>query len=364
VIPVETIAGLSVQPPPEIPEAAARLSRSQRRLNLNESLLPPSPKALAAMREALDDIQSYPDHACTALRALIAERAGIRPDRISFGNGSGELLTMAATVAVGPGDEAIFPTPTFPTGIKGVDLARGKVIRVPVKADGVNDIDAMLAAVTGATRLFYVCTPNNPTGGAMSEAALARAIREVPDDCLLLVDEAYHEFAVAEGFPDALPLLARRRGPWAVTRSFSKAYCLAGIRVGYVIAGDAGIAQAFWKLRGNFNVSRVASAGALAAFQDTDYLDQVVSAIRQQRERLAEGLRQLGCDVLPSQANFLTARAPLPAQGLADALAAEGLLVQAMPWPDAQGTIRVTIGTPADTAAVLASLGRLLRHSP
>ena len=363
-LPVSRIAELEFPRPPEIAEADGRRARNLRRLNLNESLAQPSPKAIQAMTEALGDAESYPDHSCAALASLLVARTGVPAERISFGNGSGELLTMAATLAIEPGDEAIFPAPTFPTCIKGAELAGGHAIDVPVKQDGINDVDAMLAAITAKTRLFYLCTPNNPTGGAVGEADLIKAINGVPDTCLLVVDEAYHEFARAEGAPDVLALLEARSGPWAVTRSFSKAYSMAGMRVGYVFTSSSELRQAFWKLRGNFNVNRIALAGAVAAMQDEAYLQETLTALIRERTRLADGLEQLGFQVYPTQANFLTALPPRPAAELSANLAARGLLVQAMPWPGGFGTLRITIGGAGDVDALLNGLNDMLGGRP
>jgi len=355
-LPIGRIEALEFPRPPEIAEPDCHRAAGLRRLNLNESLLPPSPKAVQAMTEALGQAESYPDHGCAALANLLLARTGLAVDRISFGNGSGELLTMAATLAIEPGDEAIFPSPTFPTCAKGVLIAGGRVIDVPVQADGVNDIDAMLAAVTDKTRLFYICSPNNPTGGTIAEDELLKATKAVPDDCLLVVDEAYHEFARAEGAPDVLALLEQRSGPWAVTRSFSKAYCMAGMRVGYVFCSSSDLRQAFWKLRGNFNVSRIGLAGAVAAMQDEAYLHDTLAALLRERSRLAEGLEQLGFQAYPTQANFITALAPRPATELSAALAQHGLLVQAMPWPGGFGSLRITIGDADDVDNLLRRL--------
>ncbi len=357
------IADLSIARPPEIAEPDCRPASDMRRLNLNESLLPPSPHALAAMAEALQQAQAYTDHGCSALAVLLSERTGLPANRISFGNGSGELLTMAAAIALEPGDEAIFPAPTFPTCAKGVAVSGGRLVEVPVRADGANDIPAMLAALTDKTRLFYVCTPNNPTGAAIGEDDLIAAIEGVPAGCLLVVDEAYHEFAAAEGYPDVLSLLDKRSGPWVVTRTFSKAYCMAGLRVGYAFTSDTELRNAFWKLRGNFNVNRIGLAGAVAAMKDEAYLQETLSSLLTQRKRLAAGLEEMGFENLPSQANFLTSLSPEPASGLADGLAGRGLLVQAMPWPGGNGSLRITIGEARDVDELLGGLADLLRGS-
>jgi len=362
--PIQRIADLDFQRPPEIGEANCRPPSEFRRLNLNESLVAPSPHALAAMHEALDFVEAYTDHSCQALADVLVARTGIPADRISFGNGSGELLTSAAAIAIDYGDEAVFPTPTFPTCAKGVGIAGGLAIHVPVASDGVNDVSAMLAAITDKTRLFYLCTPNNPTGGVLGEADLKRAIAEVPETCLLVIDEAYHEFAKAEGAPDVLSLLEKRKGPWVVSRSFSKAYCMAGMRIGYIFCSHADIRDGLWALRGNFNVNRIALAGAVAALKDDDHLRRTLNAVIEQRERLATGLTVLGFTPFPSQANFLTVQCPRPAGELADGLMERGLMVQALPWPRSgdnnHGSLRITIGTRQDIDDILLSLENML----
>ncbi|MGO1120535.1 pyridoxal phosphate-dependent aminotransferase [Rhodovibrionaceae bacterium A322] len=359
--PIQTVRDLTFPDPPLLAEGTDGPDRTLVRLNLNESGLPPSSKALAAMASALTAAQSYPDHGCSRLAQLIAEATGLTSDRISFGNGSGELLTAAAALSISPGDEAVFPAPTFPTCGKGVELARGKIVSLPVTAEGINHCTAMLAAITPKTRLFYLCSPNNPTGGVVPEADLRAVARGVPDSCLLVVDEAYYEFAQAEGGPDVLSILAERSGPWAVTRSFSKAYALAGARVGYVLCSSAELAQGFQRLRGNFNVNRIGLAGAVAAFQDQSYLADLLHQTIGERQRLAKALSALGCQPFPSGANFLTVRTPCPATALARDLEAVGVLVQALPWPASEGSLRITIGCRADNDRFLSAVTPLLQ---
>jgi len=363
-IPTKRIRDITFPPPPALAEPECRLDRSVRRLNLNESRLAPSPHAVEAMRQAIEDVNAYPDHGCTALAEVISSRIGVDADRLTFGNGSGEILVAAAMVALEPGDEAVFPSPTFPTCPKGAQIAGGKLITVAVTDEGVNDIDAMLAAITPATRLFYICSPNNPTGGVVAGADLARAIDEVPDNCLLVVDEAYCEFAALEGSADVLALLKKRAGPWITTRTFSKAYALSGMRIGYGICSNDALKQGIWQLRPNFNVNRIGLAAAHAAYQDEDHLRSLLQRTIEQRQKLANGLQQLGCKPFPSGANFLTVGTPCPAGELAASLAAAGILVQDMPWPGHFGSIRITIGTNEDTEAVIDAVSRFIEATP
>jgi histidinol-phosphate aminotransferase len=360
-IPHSRVRNLATTSAPEFPEPDLVPDASVRRLNLNESPLPPSPRVIEAVSQAVRLSQVYPDHTCGALAARLAASSGIPVERITFGNGSGELLTTTAWAAVGPGDEAVMPAPTFPTCGKGVRLAGGQIVSVPLRPDGVIDGPAMVAAITPATRLVYVCTPNNPTGGVLEADHLERLVREVPAAALLAVDEAYYEFGARDGAPDVLSILQTRKAPWVVTRTFSKAYSLAGLRVGYAYVSDPGLAAALWQLRANFNVARTSLAAACAAFDDGAYSTAIIDLIVRERERLAAGLRGLGCDVYPSSTNFVAARPPSPAASLVKALAAGGILIQAMPWPDEKGSLRITVGDQGDTEAVLGALATALK---
>jgi histidinol-phosphate aminotransferase len=350
------VAALPQIGPPVLVEPEGRLAGGVRRLNLNESAMPPSPRAVIAMESAAKEVSAYPDHGCFALRRRLAESTGVPPARILFGNGSGELLIASAMVALGPGDEAVVPVPTFPAITKGIALAGGRHISVPVGPDGVVDGGALLAAVTPRTRLVYTCTPNNPTGGAMTAEALRQLAAEATRDVLLVVDEAYFEFGQASGAASALEAMSERDGPWLLTRTFSKAYALAGMRIGYAFASDDAIASALEKLRGSFNISRVGIAGAAAAFDDEPYMRALVQATIDERARLAAGLAQLGFTTLPSDANFVTAYGRAPASALATRLADAGILVQALAWPDSVGSLRISVGSFDDTDSVLGAI--------
>ncbi|MGV8950817.1 MAG: pyridoxal phosphate-dependent aminotransferase [Cypionkella sp.] len=355
-IPAPHIAAINFPSLPVMPEEAGAPNPTITRLNLNESATLPSPKALQAAQNALAFAHRYPDHHAAALTNEIAKRTGVARERIVLGNGSGELLVQSALVALAAGDEAVMPSPTFPTCGKGVQMANAQIVAVPLRADGANDVPAMLAAITPRTRLFYLCTPNNPTGGLLSSADLALAIAQVPDTCLLVIDEAYHEFAAQEGGDPVLPLLAARKGPWVITRTFSKAYCLAGLRIGYALVSGPELATGFARLRHNFNVSRPSLAAALAALQDDAYVAQSIARTVAERQRLARALVPYAVQILPSFANFLTVRLHQPAAPIVTALHAQGIEVQSLTWPDKNGAIRISIGSEAESARFLAAL--------
>ena len=355
-IPVPHIAAIAFPTLPVMAEEQGAPAAAITRLNLNESATPPSPKALDAARAALEMAHRYPDHHALALTREIAARTGVARDQIILGNGSGELLVQSALVALTAGDAAVMPSPTFPTCGKGVQMAGARIINVPLRADGANDVPAMLAALTPETRLFYLCTPNNPTGGLLHAADVAQAIAKVPDTCLLVIDEAYHEFAAQEGGDPVLPLLAARKGPWVITRTFSKAYCLAGLRIGYALVSGPELAAGFMRLRHNFNVSRPSLAAALAALQDDAHVATSIARTVEERKRLATALAPHCVEILPSFANFLTVRLHGPAAPVAAALQETGIAVQYLGWPDAQGALRISIGDSTESDRLLAAL--------
>ena len=342
--------------PPAIPDKGFGPDPDVARLNLNEAPMRASRKALAAAVEALAFTNRYPDHGCTGLAAKLAVLSDFPAENIIFGNGSSELLFTLALASLNEGDEAIFPDPTFPSGLKASRIAGAKLVKVPVGQDGANDIQAMLSAITDKTGLFYICTPNNPTGNLASAEALKQAAKEVPERCLLMVDEAYYEFGAHEGAPSVLEILKDRSGPWAVTRSFSKAYCLAGMRIGYALVSGEAVRAPLSTLRGNFNINRMAMAAAEAAVLDQDHMRQVLEDTISERTRIENSLKERGFSIWRSYANFVVAKPQKSAAKIQKSLAKAGVLTQFMPWPDEEGSLRITVGSCEETDKLLAAL--------
>lgn len=341
----------------DFPDPAIR----PRLVHLNESPYPPSPRVGEAIAAALHDINRYPDIFGRKLCAAIAGSLDLPADRIVLGCGSDELIHFATVVALAAGDEAVVPAPSFPRYALSARLAGAIVRRVRLDSGGACDPDATLAAIGPKTRLVVCCTPNPPSGGMMSAEAIAALARGVPDDVLLLVDEAYHEFGRHAGGPDALAILRTRKGPWLSTRTFSKAYACAALRVGYAICGDDGVGEALRRAKLQFNVPTLSQAGALAAFGDHAYLRTMLDRIASERDRLSKGLSQLGLRVLPSAANFVSCVLPGPAAPAMAALEKRGILVRDWRDPEYLNELRIGVGTPDDTGATLAALGDWLR---
>jgi histidinol-phosphate aminotransferase len=347
-------------PPPRLTSAVEAPTGPVRRMNLNESPYPPSPKAIAAMREACGGVNRYPDANWKALTAALSARTGVPDVRIVVGNGSDELIASATRIALTPGDEVVAPAPSFGSFAKGSAIEGAKLVSVSVRADGACDVDAMLAAVTERTRLMFLVTPNNPTGGMLGIEEIGRVARDLSENVLLVLDEAYHEFAMQAGGVDPLSVMETRTGPWAVFRSFSKAYGLAGVRVGYMLCGTEAVAGGFQLARNAFTVNGVAQAGALAALDDDAHMWQIVASMADERVRLSAGLRDLGLEPLASVGNFVTAAAGRPAAEILASLRDRGILIAGVPAPGYEKHIRITVGLAEDTDAVLQALRETL----
>jgi histidinol-phosphate aminotransferase len=332
-------------------------------LHLNETLHVPSPRAIAAATEELQRLNRYPETRGATLAAALAARTGVPPQRIVFGVGSDEILHFSCQIALAPGDEAVVPTPSFPRYRISAAIVGGVPVLVPLAPDGRNDVDAMLAAIGPRTRALFCCTPNNPSGALLDAEEVERLIRGVPEHVLLVVDEAYYEFAAAARGPDILALLARRRGPWLVARTFSKAYALAALRIGYALAGSDEVADALRKVKTTFNVTNLAYVAAEAALADEAHLSMILETCTAERERLAAGMRALGLAPLPSMANFVSVDLRRDAEPVMAAMARSGVLAREWRDPGHETYLRVTVGPPAATEAALAALAAALKEA-
>jgi histidinol-phosphate aminotransferase len=328
------------------------------KLASNENPIGPSPKAIDAARRALADSNRYPDAGCFVLGRALAERLGVAPEEIVFGCGADEVLGLAAQAALGPGDEAVYAWPSFAMYPIVVQASGATAVPVPLTDDHVHDLDAIAAAVGPRTRLVFVCNPNNPTGTTVGAAAFDRFVEALPSDVLLVVDEAYVEFARRDDFPNALGWVRRRSGTMVV-RTFSKIHGLAGLRVGYGIV-DAETAGFLHRVRHPFNVSTVAQAAALAALDDVDHVRRALAVNAAGRERLERELAALGIPTWPSETNFLLAK---PGAGTHDALLREGVIVRPLGGFGMPDHVRITIGLPEENERLVKALRRL-REQP
>tara|TARA_Y100001934_G_scaffold281182_1_gene390059 strand:+ start:7216 stop:8340 length:1125 start_codon:yes stop_codon:yes gene_type:complete len=329
-------------------------------LHLNESPHPPSPKAIEAIQNFSENLNRYPDIYVRALSDALSDRTGIPPEQIVFGAGTDELVHFICEITTGPGDVAVMPWPTFPRYALTTRIEGGESIKVPLNDAGANDADALLAAINNRTRTVWCCTPNPPSGGMMDESALRQLADGVPENVLLAVDEAYHEYGMHAGGPDVLDAIKHRRGPWLVLRTFSKAYGLGAVRVGYALCGSVEVANALSKTKLQYNTNSLGQAAALAALEDDDYLQKTLDLMATERSRLAEGLSSLGLKPLPTAANFVSAALPCNAAEVMKALAERNILTRDWRDPGHPRHIRITVGLPDDTDAVLAAMTEIL----
>lgn len=320
------------------------------KLSSNENPFGPSPKAVAAMQAALAQSHRYPSTDHAELREAIAARLGLDAERIICGVGSDEILTFLCQAYAGPGDEVIHTEHGFAMYRINALAVGATPVQVAEAARHV-DIDAILAAVTERTRLVFLANPANPSATFLPLAELARLADGIPDTCILVLDGAYAEFA--EGY-DGGAKLVEARDNVVMTRTFSKAYGLGGLRVGYGYAPSA-VIEVLNRIRGPFNLSGVALAGAIAAIGDTEFLDHCLKVNAEQRARLTGGLRQLGIGCDDSFANFVLARfaSVTEAEAADAALQAAGIIVR---YPKSYGfpdCLRITVGRPEDVTRVL-----------
>ncbi|MGH8145245.1 MAG: histidinol-phosphate transaminase [Rhodanobacteraceae bacterium] len=329
-------------------------------LGSNENPLGASPRALEAMRAALPESFRYPDPRGAALKRALSGHLGIDGERIALGNGSHELLMLLAQCFAGPECSivfsqfgfAVFPIATAAVGAQAVcvpALPRGHRT-----APCGHDLAAMAKAIRGDTRIIYLANPNNPTGTWFDDAALATFLGKVPRDVLVVADEAYHEYVDASGLTSAMGLIERFPN-LIVTRTFSKAYGMAGLRVGYLVA-DAGVVAVLERLRESFNVNAIALAGAEAALRDKPWLNRVRKFNRAEREWLRGELLERGYRCLPSQTNFLLCVLPRDASGLERHLFERGVIVRPMGGYGLPRALRISVGSRAENRRLLRAL--------
>ena len=273
------------------------------KISSNENPYPPLPSVVKVVADAATNMNRYPDMAVTRLTKALAERWDVPTTHIATGTGSVGVLTQLINITCEPGDEVVYAWRSFEAYPIVVALAGAASVQVPGTESAEHDLPAMAAAVTDRTRLILVCTPNNPTGPPVTDAALREFLDQVPSDVLVVVDEAYLEFNTSEDAPDSLALY-REYPNVAVLRTFSKAYGLAGLRVGYCIAQED-VATALRKAATPFGVSDLGERAAVASLAAYDELAVRVEALVSERERVVAALREQGWPVPDTQANFV-----------------------------------------------------------
>ncbi len=326
------------------------------KLASNENPMGPSPKAIAAAAKALAGSNRYPDAAGFALRSALAAHHGITMDELCLGNGSNEIIDLLCRTLASPLDHGVTGVPSFVCYPLAFTAANVPFTAVPLREQVFFNADDLLAAVVPETKLVFVANPNNPTGTHFGSHQLEKLLRELPPKVFAVIDEAYVEFADAPDFVSALEL-RHLRERLIVLRTFSKAYGLAALRVGYAVAQPA-VVDYLNRVRAPFNVNAAAQAAAIAALGDGQYVADYVALNAAERAKLTASLTDLGFVVAPSQANFLFVNVGGPGKALYDALLQKGVIVRPMP-PPADNWLRITVGLPAENLRLLGALAEL-----
>ncbi|OBB40364.1 histidinol-phosphate transaminase [Mycobacterium sp. 852002-51961_SCH5331710] len=312
----------------------------------NETVHPPLPSVRAAIEDAIGNINRYPDNGYVELRERLAKHVNFAPEHISVGCGSVSLCQQLIQITSTVGDEVLFGWRSFEIYPLQVRTAGATPVPVPL-TDHTHDLDAMLAAITDRTRLIFVCNPNNPTGTVVAPEALARFVAAVPPHIVIALDEAYVEYIRDPMVPDSFGLV-RSHPNLVVLRTFSKAYGLAGLRVGYAV-GDPDLITALGKVYVPFTATSVSQAAAIASLDAADELLERTDAVVAERDRVTDALRAAGYTVPDSQANFVWLPLPGRAQEFAEASADNRIIVR----PYGEDGVRVTVAATHENDAFL-----------
>ena len=343
------VAALPAYVPGARPDAASAVKIAK--LSSNELPFPPQDAVVEAITRAVAGVNRYPEMTGETLTQALAHRWDVEVEQVVVGNGSVALIQHLLDAVCQPGDEVVIPWRSFEAYPICVAVAGARAVRVPLTRDARHDVPAMLAAITPRTRVVMVCTPNNPTGTILTARELAELVAGVPRDVVVLVDEAYLDFVTAPEVGDALTLLAGAPN-LVVSRTFSKAHALAGMRVGYLVC-EPGLAAAIRSVATPFGVNLPAQSAAVAALGQTELgrTAERSAAVAAERDRVVASLRTQGWEVPEAHGNFFWLGVGEETMALAEHFRAAGILVR----PFAGEGVRVSIGTTSDNERVLAA---------
>ncbi|MHB8846014.1 MAG: histidinol-phosphate transaminase [Nitrospirota bacterium] len=324
------------------------------KLASNENPLGPSPRAVNAIRKALEGLNRYPDGSGFYLSQALAKNLGVDLNQVILGNGSNELIELAVRTFVQPGDEVISAEPSFVVYKLVTQAANGTNVIVPCR-DMRHDLDAMAERITAKTRIVFIANPNNPTGTMNTKAEMDRFMAKVPGHVLVAVDEAYFEYVTRADYPDSLDYL-RDGGNILALRTFSKIYGLAGLRIGYGITKPE-IAGPMNKVRQPFNTNSLAQIAALAALSDRKHVEKSVTVNNEGKQFLYREFDRLGISYIPTETNFIMFETALEGREVYDRLLKTGVIIR----PMGPKKLRVTIGLPEENKRFAAELEAIVK---
>lgn len=350
------------QPGKPIEELARELGLDEKdivKLASNENPLGPSPKALAAIDAAMPEITLYPDGYGFDLKKALSDKLGVGMDQITLGNGSSDILDFIARLFANDGDNIVVSQHSF--AIYGIvaKMVGAECIAVPAVNFG-HDLDAMAAAINNNTRIVFITNPNNPTGTWLTAAEIRTFMQKVPDDVLVLLDEAYFEYVQEADYADGIELLPEFPN-LVVARTFSKAYGLAALRVGYAVSSPQ-LADLLNRVRPPFNVNSLALAAAEAALSDHEYVASSIAVNNSGLQQMVAGFDKLGLDYIPSVGNFIAFKMPVSVDAMQvyQQLLAKGVIVRPIANYEMADYLRVSVGTEAQNATFIEALTQVL----
>lgn len=331
------------------------------KLASNENPLGPSPKVLRAVKAHVAEINRYPDGSAFELTRALAAKLEVPAESILLGNGSNELIDIAVRTFLRPGEQVVSAAGAFVVYQLATQAAGGQNVVVPMR-EHTHDLPAMAAAVTAGTRMVFVANPNNPTGTWVAERVVDRFLAALPPGVIAVFDEAYLEYVSRRTFPDMLRRV-RAGQPVLALRTFSKAYGIAGLRIGYLVGPPEHVAE-MNKVREPFNTNHLAQVAAVAALADERHLRRVVRLNRRERERLGAAFAELGLDVVPSEANFLLVGVRRDGNALYQELLRRGVIVRPVANYGYPRHLRITVGMPEENDRLIGALRESLEAVP
>ncbi|MFD2924646.1 histidinol-phosphate transaminase [Halobacillus naozhouensis] len=326
----------------------------------NENPFGYSPRAAEAIQAEMKEIPYYPEVTAPLLAEKLANRLEVSPDQILFGSGSDEIIRLLTRTYINEGDEVVMAGVTFPRYKTNVIIEGGVPVEVEMK-EGTHDLDAMYQAINGKTKIVFVCNPNNPTGTIVEKEALKAFIEKVPSDVMLVMDEAYYEYADSPQYLETLPLLDQHKN-MVILRTFSKVYGLAALRIGYgLMCTD--MVDHLRKVKEPFNVNRLAQTAASASLDDDEFMYESISLNREGRDYLNDSFGRMNLSYFPTQTNFIMVDVSEPAEEVHEFLLNQGIIIRPGHLMGYPTMIRVTIGKQEDNERFIESLQSFLEKN-
>lgn len=330
------------------------------KLASNENPLGPSPRAIKALNHLVNTLNLYPDDNCYYLIQALVNKLKIKPDELILGNGSVEILDLITKAFVNPGDEVVMAEYSFIMYPIVTTIANGKRKAVPLK-DFKHDLKAMAEAITNQTKVVFIANPNNPTGTMNTAEEVEYFMSHIPDNVLVVFDEAYREYITRSDFPDSFRYLKEGRNV-IILRTFSKIYGLAGLRLGYGI-GNPGIIEALRKVRLPFNINSAAQAAGIAALDDESHIKRSIKVNEEGKGFLYDNFKKIGLPYIPTEANFIFTQPPMDGALFSKELMKRGVIVRYLAEQDTYTGVRITIGTKPQNQKLIKAIKEVLHKS-